>query len=52
MMTELLSTRKELDVKLNHRQKKMVSVLCLGLKPIVRCYEIHAIWQILYAMQW
>ena len=26
MMTELLNTRKELDVKLNHRQKKMVSV--------------------------
>ena len=25
MMTELLNTRKELDVKLNHRQKKMVS---------------------------
>ena len=27
MMTELLNTRKELNVKLNHRQKKMVRTI-------------------------
>ena len=53
MMTELLNTRKELDVKLNHRQKKMVSVYYLyALSHVhVLCHVTHSvIVNVLYIM--